>query len=49
MPECPALRSGDEWHPFKSPSLDGRGKGRVRPLAFSPPPQSSPIKGEEVL
>jgi hypothetical protein len=36
------------------PSLDGRRfirlwwiKGRVKPLNFSPPPQSSPLKGEE--
>jgi hypothetical protein len=36
MPECPALQSGDEWHPFKSPSLDGRGKGRVKIKRLTP-------------
>jgi hypothetical protein len=25
MPECPVFQNGDESHPFKFPSLDGRG------------------------
>jgi hypothetical protein len=56
MPECPVFQNGDEWHPFKFPSLvedpallggDGRGQGRVK--KGSPPPYSSPIEGEEIF
>jgi hypothetical protein len=42
MPECTALQSGDEWHPFKTPSLDGRGKGRVKINRLTPTPPASP-------
>jgi hypothetical protein len=34
--ECPALEGRDEWHPFKSPSLDGRGEGRVKRMRPTP-------------
>ncbi|KPK29083.1 MAG: hypothetical protein AMK69_07875 [Nitrospira bacterium SG8_3] len=32
----PRALHGDEWHPHKSPSLDGRGKGRVNTKRLTP-------------
>jgi hypothetical protein len=47
MPECPLACQGDEWHPLNSPPLEGGVRGGRIMTMSSPPPQSSPVKGEE--
>jgi hypothetical protein len=47
MPECPLACQGDEWQILNSPPSVGGVRGGGGMSMSSPPPRSSPVKGEE--